>query len=129
MTTHERWLLDTDILIDYLRHYPKAVDFLQNLSGNCFVSSITIAELFAGVRNEDETHILGDFLHLFEPVDITVDVAKLGGAYRKDYGKSHGTGLADALIAASATLSKTRLITFNKKHFPMLENIFVPYEK
>jgi predicted nucleic acid-binding protein len=45
------------------------------------------------------------------------------------YGKSHGVGLVDALIAATAKLHGYRLVTLNKKHFPMLDNVLIPYQK
>ena len=52
----------------------------------------------------------------------------MGGLYRRDYGQSHGTGLADALIAATAEENGATLVTFNQRHFPMVE-IRVPYER
>ncbi len=47
-------LIDTDVLIDYLRARQEAVDYVDNLSGPLFLSVITVAELYAGVRNETE---------------------------------------------------------------------------
>ena len=38
-------LLDTDILIDYLRDYIDAVAYLEGLSEPLLVSAITVAEL------------------------------------------------------------------------------------
>jgi predicted nucleic acid-binding protein len=61
------------------------------------------------------------------PVDLAVAVR--GGLYRRDFGKSHSTGLADALIAATAELSGARLVTLNDRHFPMLSDVIVPYQK
>jgi predicted nucleic acid-binding protein len=55
-------------------------------------------------------------------------VAQLGGLYRREYRASHGTGIADALIAATAEDSGAGLVSFNRRHFPMVE-ITVPYER
>jgi len=49
--------------------------------------------------------------------------------YRRDYGKSHGVGIADAIIAALAKDLNAKLATLNKKHYPMLQAIEVPYHK
>ncbi|MCA1719025.1 MAG: type II toxin-antitoxin system VapC family toxin, partial [Actinobacteria bacterium] len=49
--------------------------------------------------------------------------------YRRDYGPSHGTGLADALIAATTEETGADLVTFNRRHFPMISRITVPYER
>ncbi len=43
-------------------------------------------------------------------------------------GPSHGTGLADALMAATAEASGADLVAFNRRHFPMVE-VTVPYER
>ena len=53
----------------------------------------------------------------------------LGGLYRRDYGRSHGTGLADALIAATSEENGADLVTFNRRHFPMVSRLVVPYER
>jgi hypothetical protein len=58
-----------------------------------------------------------------------VDLAERGGLLRRDYAPKHGTGLADALIAASAQQCGAELVTLNAKHFPMLQNVIVPCRK
>jgi predicted nucleic acid-binding protein len=72
---------------------------------------------------------LSTFLHAFEMVPIDQAVAQRGGLFRRDYGRSHGLGLADALIAATAEHAKAQLVTLNEKHFPMLPDVLVPYRK
>ncbi len=68
------------------------------------------------------------FLLAFSALPVTETVARLGSLYRRDYRQSHGTGLADALIAATAEENGATLVTFNQRHFPMVE-IRVPYER
>ena len=122
-------LLDTDILIDYLRGQVKAVAFLKKTRRHLLVSALTVAELHVCVREGSERQVLDDFLGLMEVVAVTPEIARLGGLWRRDYGKSHGTGLIDALIAATAEISGCTLATLNEKHFPMLEGVLVPYRK
>ena len=55
--------------------------------------------------------------------------AVVAGLWRRQYGRSHGTGLADALIAASADAVGGTLVTLNQRHFPMLANLLIPYRK
>ncbi|MDZ7662833.1 type II toxin-antitoxin system VapC family toxin [Thiohalophilus sp.] len=125
----ESWLLDTDVLIDYLRGQVDAVDFLQSATAELRISSATVAELYVGVRAGREHKVLDRFVDTFDVVPVTGDLAKQAGLWRRDYGKSHGTGLMDALIAACASASASRLVTLNEKHFPMLDNLLVPYRK
>lgn len=122
-------LVDTDILIDYLRDHPKAVQFLENLSGETLVSPISVAELYAGIRNENEKNALIDFLQAFRSVPLDNSIAETAGSFKQKYFKSHGVGLADAVIAATAQTEKARLWTLNTKHFPMFDKIEAPYKK
>jgi predicted nucleic acid-binding protein len=121
-------LIDTDVLIDYLRGLPQAAAYLEARGERLLVSAITVAELYAGVQPGEERRVMDRFVSAFEIVSLTRDIAQKGGLYRRDYGPSHGVGLADALIAATAELSQARLITLNARHFPMLE-VQVPYAK
>jgi predicted nucleic acid-binding protein len=93
------------------------------------ISAMTIAELYAGVREGAERVALDDFIRAFEIVQIDNEIAVKGGLYRRDYGKTHGTGIGDAIIAATAELSRADLVTLNKKHFPMFSSVIVPYQK
>ncbi len=125
-------LLDTDVLIDFLRGYDKAVSFVNVNLDRIILSSIVVAELYAGVRNgKDDTErvVLENFLSLFRVVPVSGDIAKLGGLYKRDYGRSHGVGLADAIVAATATLEDAELKTLNVKHYPMLQTIEPAYQK
>ncbi len=125
----QRLLLDTDVLIDYLRGRPEAVDYLEALTPALLVSAVTVAELCAGVRDGDERSILDEFVQSFDVIPLEKQIAVTAGLIRRDYGKSHGTGLADAIIAATAQIQNADLVTLNRKHFPMVRDIVVPYQK
>ncbi len=125
----ERLLLDTDVLIEYLRGRPKAIEYLEGLTSDLYLSVISVAELFAGVKGDEEERSLKQFLLAFAILPVTEKVARLGGLYRRDFRSSHGTGLADALIAATAVENGANLATFNRRHFPMVSRIAVPYER
>lgn len=123
-------LIDTDVLIDFLRGRSQAVTYLENLiEESLLISSITVAELYSGVREGKEREVLDTFFLAFEIVPINEEIAIKGGLYRRDYGKSHGVGLANALIAATAEVKQAHLVTLNQKHFPMLDTVIVPYKK
>lgn len=123
-------LFDTDVIIDFLRGYEKSREFLTNNSkSHFFLSSISIAELYSGVRNIKEEREVSTFIMSFSIVEITKAIAIDAGSIRKKYGKSHGTGLADALIASCAQETSSTLATLNKKHYPMIKDIIIPYKK
>ncbi len=122
-------LIDTDVLIDYLRGQADAVNYLESLNVHFFISAITVAELYSGVREGAERKTLDDFISAFEIVPVDETIAVRGGLHRRNYGKSHNVGLADAIIAATAEAKNAVLVTLNKKHFPMLTAVIVPYVK
>jgi len=124
-----RLLFDTDVIIDYLRDQTDAVQYLENRPEILLISSIAVAELYSGLRDQSEREALETFLKAFEVVPINQEIAIKGGTYRRDYYKSHGTGFADALIAATADIRQAKLVTLNDKHFPMLKDIITPYRK
>ena len=126
------FLVDSDILIDYLRGRPAAVRFVTDHADRVIVSAVSVAELYAAVRGQarDAQRVaLADFLELFPIVPVTADIAKAGGLYRRDYARSHGIGLADAVIAATAVSSEAVLMTLNVRHYPMFEGLEAAYRK
>jgi predicted nucleic acid-binding protein len=120
----ERLLLDTDVLVEYLCGRPEAIEYLEGLGSDLFVS---VAELFSGVKGDQEERSLEQFLLAFTALPVTEGVARLGGLYRRDFRPSHGTGLADALIAATAEENGVDLVTLNRRHFPMVRKVTIPY--
>ncbi len=125
----ESILLDTDVLVDFLRGHSKAVAFVKARSARIILSSIVIAELYAGVKGDAEQAALEDFVSLFRVVPVNEEIAKAGGLYKRDYGKSHGVGLADAILAATAEAENAELKTLNTKHYPMLKGLRPAYTK
>ena len=122
-------LVDTDVLVDFFRGHAKAVAFVNAHSDRIILSSIVVAELYAGVKGDAEQAALDNFVSLFPVVPVSAEIAKAGGLYKRDCGKSHGVGLADAVLAATAEAGKAELKTLNTKHYPMLKGLRPPYKK
>jgi predicted nucleic acid-binding protein len=122
-------LIDTDILVDFFRGYSNAVGFVNAYNDRIILSSIVVAELFAGVKGDAEQDALQDFISLFRVVPLNTEIAKAGGLYKRDYGNSHGVGLADAILAATAAAENAELKTLNTKHYPMLKGLKPAYKK
>ncbi|MEO7673572.1 MAG: type II toxin-antitoxin system VapC family toxin [Pyrinomonadaceae bacterium] len=120
-------LLDTNVLIDYLRSRDEAVEYLEALSEPPTISAVTVAELYAGVRDGKERTVLNELVDKLTVFPITRDVAVKAGLFRRDYFKTHGVGLMDAIIAATAESENAVVVTLNKKHFPMFSTVVVPY--
>lgn len=124
-----RYLIDTDVLIEYLRGRERAAKFLEGMEGELMISAVTVAELSSGVRAGDEMDALDEFLSAFQVIPVDDQLARRGGLIRQQYHPSHGTGLADALIAATALDRQAPLVTFNQRHYPMLSSVVQPYRR
>lgn len=112
-------LVDTDVLIDFLRGKEKAREFMVSLTGNTDIicSAITVAEIHAGMKEQEraKTQELLDSLTI---IDVTRQIAEKAGSYRRTI-RSHALELDDCVIAASAYLKGAALATGNAKHYPM----------
>ncbi len=120
-------LVDTCIFIDYFRGKDEASAFFDGLNAPPYLSALTVAELYAGVREGHERVLLDALVRQFPILPLDDAAAIKGGLYRRQYNKSHGVGMIDALLAASAELKNLVLVTRNIKHFPMIQTVHCPY--
>ena len=118
MPTH---LLDTDILIDFLRGRSQARAFLGGYKAGAdrpYISVVSVSEIWAGARPSEKA-ATSALLAALNKVPVSENIAATAGQFLNAYGHSHGVELADALIAATATEIKAALVTRNLKHYPM----------
>lgn len=125
----ELYLIDTDVLIDFFRGNDAAKALIASHSQQIILSSIVVAELYAGVRGQQEQSALENFFSLFPISPVTSEIAKIGGLLKREFGKSHGIGLADAVIAATCEIENASLLTLNTKHYPMIRDLKPAYQK
>ncbi len=112
-------LVDTDILIHFLRGNVKARNILSGLleDADIFCSVITVAEIHAGMKSHEREKTLG-LLDSLTVLDITVKIAEKAGQYKRSI-KSQSLELDDCFIAATAHEKNALLLTGNGKHYPM----------
>jgi predicted nucleic acid-binding protein len=122
-------LADTNVLVDYLRGYPQAVSLVTEKTERIILSAITVAELYAGVRGQAELDVLDDLVWLHPVVPVTAETAKAAGLLRREYGKSHGLEIPDAVVAATVQAEGAEFWTLNVKHFPMFPDLKPAYRK
>jgi len=126
---HVTVLVDTSVLIDYLRGHERAAAVLERerAAAPLHASEITRLEVLAGMRpaEEDTTRSLLSTL-VWHPVDA--DVAEDAGALGRRWLPSHHTiDGADLAIAATAIRAGAQLLTRNVRHFPMFPGLHAPY--
>lgn len=119
----ERHLVDTNILIGFLRKEEKAISFLGSLE-KAVISAISAGEIYQGARNKKELSLTKDFLSTYcRIISIDEQISDLSLKLLEKYILSQGLLLLDALIAATAVKYNLTLITGNVKHFEMIEGL------
>lgn len=120
-------VVDTSILIDYLRGGKRGVQFIEEIEGDedseLFVPTIVIFELFSGQSTKSPiivTKIL-NLLKFFQRIELTEEVARLAGGLLRD--TKQCIQVPDYIIAASALQVNATVTTLNQKHFAQIPNI------
>jgi predicted nucleic acid-binding protein len=122
-------LVDTSVLIDYLRGHDAAAAVLERerAAAPLHASEITRLEVLAGMRPAEAaaTRSLLSTLR-WHPVDteIAEDAGALGRRWLQSH---HSIDGADLAIAATALRTGSRLLTRNVRHFPMFADLQAPY--
>lgn len=120
-------LLDTCIIIDFIRAKAEATAYIQSLKSSPHISVVTVTELLTGVRNKKEQAQIQTIIDTSIVLDVTEEIATMAGHWLNQYFKSHGVGLGDGLIAATAEVHRLQVATLNLKHFPMFPDLKRPY--
>ncbi len=122
-------LLDTDMFIDHFRGHPPSIEFFKSIRGSpdIIFSAVTETELIAGKECNDskKKEMLIQFLHQFNKIEVTNQIAVLAGDIIREY----GLDVPDAIIAASAIIYNAELLTRNVKDFKNIKNLKIrnPY--
>ena len=120
-------LIDSDILIEVTRARDNALLTRWNqLSGQdvpLLCSPITVAELWHGARATEQS-VLNALFAAIECVAVDARIGQRAGDYLRQFFKSHHVELADALIAATASIHNLQLWTRNRRHYPMKDLLF-----
>lgn len=111
------FLIDTDVLIDISRGNLDAADFVDSLNGEIIIGRVSAMELIIGARNRKDQEVIEKFISLFEVKELSESIGREAYRELKEYSKSHGLTLADALIAATAKDQDLELVSKNEKHF------------
>jgi predicted nucleic acid-binding protein len=116
-------LLDSTILVDYVREHRRAVDFVEGLSRKPSISVVSVQELYSGAHSAGEEAQIEMFLGTPRILPVTIAIARSAGLFMRHYAPSHGLDDLDAIIAATAEHHGLDLATLNVKHFPMFRRL------
>lgn len=117
-------LIDTDVLIWYLRGDEKAFQVIEKTNG-FNLSVVTYMELVQGMRNKNELNKLRKGLKMWnaQVLYISEEISARAMFYVEQHFLSYSMQLADALIGATAVVYGIPILTGNDRHYKAITNI------
>ena len=122
-----QYLLDTDVCIELIKHNECVLDKVEIVGADhCFVTEITIAELFYGAAKSGRPEQFNDVEYILQSFDLKPLLPSLrlygeNKAILEDKGQMIGE--FDLLIGSCAVHNNLVMVTSNLKHFDYIPNI------
>ena len=119
-------LVDTDVLVWYMRGNEKAKQVIRNTNGFS-TSVVTYIELVQGLRNKEELNVLRNSFKRLNAriIYVNEEISTKAMFLVEQYFLSHSIQLADALIGATSLIYGLPLLTANTKHYTIIKNIIL----
>lgn len=119
-------LIDTDVLIWYMRGDKNAFKIIEKLNG-FYTSVVTYIELVQGLRNKAELiELRKAFREWNTKIQyINEEISAKAMFYIERHYLSHSLQLADALIASTAITNGLPLLTGNDKHYKVIKELSI----
>ena len=119
-------LVDTSIIIDYLRKQKKEKALLWKLLNQyeCIISTVTVFELYSGAKSSEHREAIDDILEFVDIIDFDSIQAKISSdIFQKLKKENQLIEFRDIFIASCAISQKLSLVTFNTDHFIRIEEL------
>ena len=123
----KQYLLDTDICIEIIKHNVRVLDKIESVGeDNCYVTDITVAELFYGAAKSGRSDHFEDVEKILQSFDLKPLLPSLrlygeNKALLEDQGRMIGE--FDLLIGSCAVFNGLIMVTSNLKHFDHIPDI------
>lgn len=117
-------LIDTDVLIWYMRGNKKAFNTIEN-ADEFYISVVNYIELIQGLRNKSEFIELRKAFKQWHVkiIYISEEISAKAMFYIENHYLSHSLTLADSLIGATAAVNGLSLLTGNDKHYKQINEL------
>jgi len=129
----DRTIIDTDILIDFLRNQEKVIEFITQLEKKktlLTTTAINAFELYYGAHKSKQSaqtlQATKKLLHRLLLLPLTLQSAQRAGYIYSEFElEGHPIGLRDTFIAAIALTRKCSVTTRNIEHFQRVKGLKV----
>lgn len=114
-------LPDTNIFIGVFKGDAKLKTLIE--SSDSAINTIIYLELIQGAKNKAEIEKIEKYLVLYELLHFDKATSQRAIELVRNYSKSHGLMLPDAIIAATCVENDLTLITYNIKDFRFINGL------
>ena len=120
-------MLDTDVCIEIIKHNERVLDKVEAVGlESCFVTDITVAELFYGAAKSGRPEHFDDVDMILQSFDLKPILPSLR-LYGENKAQLEGAGRMigefDLLIGSCAVYHDLIMVTSNLKHFDHIPDI------
>ena len=123
---NRRLLVDTSVIIDFLRKKKKAKSWLWKIKENytCFMSSITLFELLSGAKKDRHFEDVDKITKWIESIDFNDEIATIAASILRNLkAQNQVIDYRNIFIAATAKHHHLTMATLNISHFERIEGI------
>lgn len=123
---NSRLLVDTSILIDFLRKKDKSKSLFYKVISKheCYISVITLFEIYSGAVNDDRQTDIIKLLKWLIVLDFNSDMAYHSSRILISLKKKNNLiEFRDIFIGATALSAQLPLLTLNAKHFTRIPEL------
>lgn len=116
------YLLDSDVIIEFLKDDKKTVDLINKIEEEGLSCSVlTIIEVKRGLTSKQEIKS-SDLFATIKAYPVTKNIAEFAAILAREWqAKGKFLQLVDASIAATCLVHDLTLVTYNKRDYPMKE--------
>lgn len=131
MSNKQQYLLDTNILIEFILHNQKVIDHLLDVGlDNCHMSIVSWYELFDGAYNIKSEKYFNQEMMRLEMLRSRISIIPLpfdASLFASEKHRLIRSGMSiddnDILIAATALSCSMTMVTDNIRHFSRIQSL------
>ncbi|MCX6375856.1 MAG: PIN domain-containing protein [Armatimonadetes bacterium] len=114
---------DTDVMVDLLRRFPPAMEWLGSLDDRLVLPGFVVMELIAGCKDRTEQRQVERIIRPFPITWPTREALNSALSVFADHHLGHAISMLDAVIGQTAAHLGLPLATFNRKHYSVIHGL------
>jgi predicted nucleic acid-binding protein len=114
---------DTDVMVDLLRSFQPAIQWLESLNDRVILPGFVVMELIDGCTDRSDQRRVERTIHPFPITWPSRETLNLALSAFADHHLRHGLSMLDAIIGQTAADLGLPLATFNRKHYSVIRGL------